>query len=343
MSDRKALIFRFHPGGLDIEAMNQGFGGAQPIFDRNVLEHPSCIGDHEKHNNAQLNLEDVQYYSFTEADDGPFWMTPRQRAVSKYDVDTGKDVTRDLYKCEIVEALRAHPTPPEGELEKRTAASLKVMAERLGIATKLTFRKIKEGWSGKAKGMAQVCWERRLIPHDSKKTTYTKGQLKALLSSCHDFQNELTLVEWIADQRGWKIIFSPKAHPEIAGVGIEYLWAVCKQWLLMIPLEDRKGREKFDEKFAECFGRDRLALSTVRGCARAARQYMQAYVLAHAEQLPTDQQASFDTAQLEQCVNPMPLAKITKTMKSYKSHRSVADINRATVRVILEQAEQQVD
>ena len=65
---------------------------------------------------------------------------------------------------------------------------------------------------------------------------------------------------------------------------------------------------------------------------------MQAYILAHAEQLPEGSSDIFSKDDLALCVNPIPLAKINKKLKSYKTHRSVADINRSTVRVIMEQA-----
>ena len=328
-------------GGLDLNALNGKFGGKQPIFDANMLNDPSCFGDHAKVYEDQLEHEDIQYYSFTGANSGPFWMTPKMRSETKYDQPTGVKKTRNLTKAELVAAIRVscvgQPMAP-GDLDKKSAASLRTMAGRLGIPSRVTETKVKEGWLAKPKGMLQLCWERRLIAGDAKPSQYTNAQLKTLLSACNDFKTELTLVAWVTRERGYKVIFSPKAHPEVAGVGIEYVWACSKGWIQMIPLADRKGREKFDAVFKDCFGRGKLKDNAIRGCARAARQYMQAYILAHSEQLPGDKQAEFSFEDLKRCVNPIPLAKINLKMKSYKTHRSVADINQGQVRVIMAKA-----
>ena len=128
------------------------------------------------------------------------------------------------------------------------------------------------GTSAKAKGLAQICWERRLI--DDKPSKFTKTKLINLIKECHDFKSELSLVEWVAKQYGWMVMFSAKGHPEIAGVGIAYLWAVSKNWMQGIPLAERKGRERFDSCFKLCLTpadaaayRIRIALAILHGAA----------------------------------------------------------------------------
>ena len=227
-------------------------------------------------------------------------------------------------------------------LDKKNLATLQAMASRRDIPIKVTEPKIIEGWLGTAKGLAQICWERRLIDGRDKPSKYTKTELKNLIAECHDFKTELSLVEWLAKQYGWQVMFSPKGHPEIAGIGIEYLWAVAKNWLQSMPLADRKGREKFDAAFAESFSREKLSLRTMRGCARAARQYMEAYLLAHAEQLPPEKQTDgCNLEDLKGCVQPIALKKINKIRKACKTHRSVADISAGQVKAIMAAAEQE--
>ena len=89
------------------------------------------------------------------------------------------------------------------------------------------------------------------------------------------------------------------------------------------------------DSYDTCFGRNKLKLSTIRGCARAARQYMQAYLLAHEEQLPNQKRAEFAADDLAKCVDPIPLAKIKEQRRKYKTHRSAADINKGQVKVIM--------
>ena len=312
-------------GGLDSNTLNVSFGGAQPIFSPSILNNDSCLGQHPKGHAEQLDVGDTQRYTFEEGDSGPYHMTPEQQVASKYDIDTGKEKITNLTKAQLIASIAESNNAPDN-LDRKRLPALRAIAERMGLPTRTVERKITQGWIGKAKGLLQLCWERRLIEFDAPKGVYNKAQLKEALEQCHDFKTEVSLVEFVARQRGWLVIFSPKAHPEVAGVGIEYIWAACKNWLHMVPLEERKGRDNFDRAFHECFGRGKLVPSTVRGCARAARQYMQAYVLAHSEQLPSDQQAQFEAEDLKKCVAPVTLAQIEKLKKQYKCHRSVADI-----------------
>lgn len=162
-------------GGLDLITMNTGFGGAQVAFDRTVLTEPSCLGIYDKVFAEQLDAGDIQYYTF-DFFDGPFWMTSEEREASKLDVDnTGIDIDRKLKKAELVEAILQSPTPPAGDLFKKSAQSLRTIAERLNIPTRVKERKIREGWAGKPKGLLQICWERRLIPADTVKGRYKKN------------------------------------------------------------------------------------------------------------------------------------------------------------------------
>jgi hypothetical protein len=39
---------------------------------------------------------------------------------------------------------------------------------------------------------------------------------------------ELTLLQYYAQEMGVKVDRAPKWHPEIAGEGIEYIWALAK-------------------------------------------------------------------------------------------------------------------
>ena len=223
---------------------------SQAVFEPNVLDHDDCFGEFPYTDSWQLLKRDTQLYSFTDPDNGPYWMTKEQQEQTKNDISTSWFTEKNLTKEELVRAIQQGIPMPPLHLEKKPVRVLRELAEQNNIATKRAVEKFTKGWLNKPKGLEQICWEHQLISsdhHDSK--DYNKLNLLKLLSKCHDFKNEISLVEWIAQEHGWKVIFSPKAHPEIMGCGIEYAWAVSKNCLQLVPLEERKGRDNFDEQF----------------------------------------------------------------------------------------------
>ncbi len=104
-----------------------------------------------------------------------------------------------------------------------------------------------------------------------------------------------------------------------------------------MPLAGRKGAEKFKVAFEECFSDQVLTKKTVRGCARKARQFQLAYVVAAAmsEERNLDGPVSVD--ELSKCVDPVSYDRIEKMRRDVKTHRSVADINGQEIRFILDE------
>lgn len=58
-----------------------------------------------------------------------------------------------------------------------------------------------------------------------------------------DFKKEITLLQFRATQLNVRVECSPKYHPEIAGEGIEYCWALAKNTYRGYPLRDKKKRD----------------------------------------------------------------------------------------------------
>ena len=52
---------------------------------------------------------------------------------------------------------------------------------------------------------------------------------KKALANCRDFLTEKSAIQEAIEERGHILRLSPKYHPEIAGVGIEYSWGKAKQ------------------------------------------------------------------------------------------------------------------
>ena len=154
------------------------------------------------------------------------------------------------------------------------------------------------------------------------------------------------MLEFIGSQYGWKIVFSPKCTPEIAGIGIEYDWANAKNRLNGIPLQQRKGYKLFKDKcLSDCFSSTgALPKYVVRGNAKQARTYIIGYLLTHAELAAkgevelsaglTSGEVSLEA--LQQTVSSVPMQVIEKSKRSYKGHRGIAmfDMNSNTVRFV---------
>jgi hypothetical protein len=79
--------------------------------------------------------------------------------------------------------------------------------------------------------------------------------LKHIISSCTDFEEELTMLQTMGQSMGVMIDRTPKCHCEIAGEGIEYSWALAKNHFHQILLEENRGKEKFLASVRECISR----------------------------------------------------------------------------------------
>jgi hypothetical protein len=128
------------------------------------------------------------------------------------------------------------------------STDLREIAGNLDIPLVYKRRKVLEGWCGKTKGLFQILWERGFIDaskvrydstidkvsstyyikngnknHDFDKKGNIKEAAKArvliyLLSTCADFANEVSDLQFLAQQIGMvSIIFTPKYHCELAG------------------------------------------------------------------------------------------------------------------------------
>merc|ERR1711924_191448 len=103
---------------------------------------------------------------------------------------------------------------------------------------------VKEGYVGKPKGMKQIAFERGLYKPPSADGKHKMNgkkfdeedanqdpsySLPYVLSHCWDFAHAPTALQELVESRGHILRMSVKAHPELAGVGIEYSWGKSKQ------------------------------------------------------------------------------------------------------------------
>jgi hypothetical protein len=344
--------------GLDASRLNKDYGGQQPAM------HPTKLkaGTRGNYVNDGCRLghnEEQQHCVFQEWEAGPSWMTPEQQTATKHDFTfDGQTITRtlrskkDIYQ-HLINVLGRDTAGLPAEVNHVSLAALREVAKKHDVSLTVQEVKSQKGWVGVPKGALQLCIERGLV--DLSRVKKNKGyytmdgrkdkdgnliegtSLRQLLEECPDFKQEVSMLEWVAKQCGWRVVFSPKCHPEIAGVGIEYVWSVAKNCLMRIPLKDRKGKEKFtDRVINHCFDNSILTLSAVRGSARKRRQYLTAYLLLHALESAKHQAASNgennDQPLLQgevsvdkiQAGTELKFQTIKAARKMYKRHRGIA-------------------
>jgi hypothetical protein len=77
---------------------------------------------------------------------------------------------------------------------------------------------------------------------------------------------------------GVNIDRTPKCHPELAGEGVEYTWALAKLYYRNAPIHWKRRKESFRLLVNECLSTNRnLQIDKIRKCSRRARDYIVAY------------------------------------------------------------------
>ena len=161
--------------------------------------------------------------------------------------------------------------------------------------------KTTSGYVGKPKGLRQVLWERGFWNVADPKYKPTIDKLRTVLANCFDFQHEKTALERAAHDRGHLLRMTPKGHPELAGVGIEYSWGKAKMHFLRHNDLDPKT---FHAQVLQALSTDVLDVTRVRKFARRARDYMRAYAYG---------QCKFDA--------------VEKECRVFKTHRCAMDFD----------------
>eukprot|EP00750_Incisomonas_marina_P011084 INCI16338.4.p1 GENE.INCI16338.4~~INCI16338.4.p1 ORF type:complete len:399 (+),score=61.48 INCI16338.4:383-1579(+) len=166
----------------------------------------------------------------------------------------------------------------------------------------------KEWWRGVRKGKAQLLWETGWIDpnltstastwinnwgkhkpteqeqRDKKRASDGKLNAELHLASRRDFREEQSVIEKLVSKHGHILQASPRYHPEVAGLGIEYSWGKAK-WCFRRYVNDLKSANleknvlislgdqpfKMHGSGAQCEAP--LELKRVRKFARRARTY----------------------------------------------------------------------
>jgi hypothetical protein len=156
-----------------------------------------------------------------------------------------------------------------------------------------------------------------------KKRRDLKTSLRRILMQCDDFKLEKSKLHCLLEELGGNCRMTPKVHPEIAGVGIEYDWGYAK---LKYRKEINDGLAAHLEKNVKkaLSPEETLTIYRTRKFARKAREYKLTYFFL----------ISCLTQVQEGTNGGERLAKetIEGITKAFKAHRCALDSNYAFIR-----------
>ena len=247
---------------------------------------------------------------------------------TQHGLPTHKDVEIEVERnrTELDIDLRALGISTKGK-NKRELAEL---CQQHQIATLKNVEKVKEGWEGKPKGLLQILWERGLIDgaklnnysltgkKDELGTVDNSTSLRHIMGMCTDFLNEEGMMQHIGKGLGVKVLLTPKCHAELAGEGVEYVWACAKGAYRNMSLQQKRGKDHFKASVRHCLSEEVITTVRIRKFARRARQYMMAYHAIDTEQV--DEQTHHE------CTMHGPVA-LTKLIGEFKTHRCAFDFD----------------
>eukprot|EP00732_Lithocolla_globosa_P002572 Lithocolla_globosa_v1_NODE_1727_length_2377_cov_16.907407.p2 type:complete len:243 gc:universal NODE_1727_length_2377_cov_16.907407:1199-471(-) len=194
-----------------------------------------------------------------------------------------------------------------------TAAAAQIAAEESEVTEEID--NIIEGYIGKPKGKKQILWERGLWVEGMKGPVKGKPLDPALnmdevLRSCRDFREEKSALQALVEGRGHILIMSPKCSPELAGVGIEYVWGKSKQ-VFRRDINDGVPANLHTniEKALSTAPDGPVPLWRVRNFARRTRDYRRVY-----------------SVPAEEYTDEMSYSLIERMRKERKTHRNIVDI-----------------
>ena len=328
---------RKRDGALDVRDMNKSFGGSSKgkLRDSNLTE--GCIGPHL--HDKVLSVNNTQSMCFGPNDEGPFWMTPEEREQKRHQRETNKRRKRKKTIAELQKDIKDRGgTIVEGR--KYKLVELREVARATGIDLETEEMVVEQGWEGQAKGMLQVLWETGWID-PCKVASYTlKGRkdketatideefsLQRILSERPDFVNEKTALQSLGEELGVVVDRSPKFHAELAGEGIEYCWGFAKLRYRQIPYQKKRGRKNFIELVVKVTANNDEFFNQrrVESFARRARSYMCAYYCLSQQQQQVQESTNEHSPQHQQAW----FQDIERLMKSFKTHRSALDFDKA--------------
>ena len=287
--DNSAGHNKSRPNGLNSKSMNKYFGGTnnEPLHESEIKDE-TYLGEYEVP--GKLKVGDFQSFEYKEGDIGPYYYSPSERLAKKYDATIENESVESFFNTKQL-IQRINEGTSLNITTNMAYTKVKAIAIKEKIPLKYSHPKVIKGWMNKSKGMMQILYERGFInPNWSVKDCTQKGlkfpnggydtklKYRKMVEDLPDFKGEQTRLEYFAEKLGVHIGYSPKYHPEIAGEGIEFCWALSKSWYRKQPLREKRKKNKFENLVQQSMDtKTVLDKDHVRSCARRARCYILAY------------------------------------------------------------------
>lgn len=277
--DHSAGHAKYLPEGLHVANMNVKHGGKQKVPRDSVMTE-GCLGPGK----AEMFLS------------GDKWSTKKPAGAL-----TTRVVDLKL-KLGDVQRMSFGPTDPPPFYDWEAPPKDKRVQRRGKLEQK-------EGYVGKAKGIKQVLWERGWYVDGMSATSKdVQMNLELVLGGLPDFKNERTALQHTVEKRGHILVMSPKFHPEVAGVGIEYSWGMSKLKFRR-ELNDEIPKHLHQNIVASMNRESILTLPRVRRFARRTRDYCRAYL--RLQKVPEGAESK---------------DSIERMRKTCKAHRNIIDM-----------------
>ena len=168
-----------------------------------------------------------------------------------------------------------------------------------------------------------------------------------MMAKCVDFRDEESCLEYIARLLGVTVDFTPKFHAELAGEGIEYLWAYSKGYYRRCPMKEKKGRESFKKLVRKCTDpKEALTRDRAIKFSGRSRSYICTYYWLELQERKRSEQEAAATGgnQDEEALALAPrqmlhFAAIERMKKKFRTHRCALDFDAGFVNAFLREQE----
>ena len=156
------------------------------------------------------------------------------------------------------------------------------------------------------------------------------------MSTCTDFVEEETMLQLMVRKMGMEVDRTPKCHAEMAGEGIEYVWALIKNAYRRILLSLKRGKDNFMNCVRECLSKNLVTTERVRKFARRARRYTKGYHVLH--QIKKGAVNGHVSQQLQNDDHLAITTKIEQMVQNFKTHRCAMDFDHGFCKTIFKEA-----
>lgn len=282
---------KYREDGLHVANMNVKWGGTKGGKMRNTTVSAECLGPNDatiewegRTVDCKVKVGDIQSFIFQVGDPPPF-----------YDLDAPAKSAKKGRKVRVC-------TGGKGRGKRYKELDEPIV-----------------GYEGKPKGVRQVLWERGLWQEGMTGSAEPSSgmNVNTVLGNCPDFREEKSALQHLVESRGHILIMSPKCHPELAGVGIEYSWGKAKlEFRRKINDENPK---KLEENMLKALSTEMiLTLKRIRRFARRTRDYRRTYALLGGVESDIDE--------LKRKHGAEGYRLIEKMVATCKAHRNIVDM-----------------